>query len=118
MLQLKRQHSADPDSISQPRKSPSTTPAAGDETPTDNSQGTKLLPDSVANLMSRAFTEEPTVGSPLKKQRASVDGAAVQDRSTNFPSALGDVLARASADAQAKQQNHTPASTIEEDEVL
>ena len=71
----------------------------------------------MANIMSRAFNEEPSIGSPLKKQRASVDGAA-QDRSANFPSALGDVLARASADTQAKQQGNVPASTIEEDEVL
>lgn len=119
-IRLKRQHSAEPDSLSQSRKSPSTTPAAGEETPTDNTQSSKTLPDSVSNLMSRAFNEDETIGSPLKKQRASVD-ASLQDRSANFPSALGDVLGRATAaaaaaEAQSKQEKPTP--TKEEDEEL
>lgn len=70
--------------------------------------------------MSRAFNEDETIGSPLKKQRASVD-ASLQDRSANFPSALGDVLGRATAaaaaaEAQSKQEKPTP--TKEEDEEL
>lgn len=70
--------------------------------------------------MSRAFTEDPSIGSPLKKQRASVD-ASLQDRSANFPSALGDVLGRATAaaaaaDAKSKQEPPTPAN-IEDEEL-
>lgn len=105
--------------MSQPRKSPSTTPTAGEGTPTDASQAGKLMPDSVSNLMSRAFGDDTSIGSPLKKQRASVD-AAPQDRSANFPSAIGDVLGRATAattstNAQPKTENPPP---YDEDEEL
>ncbi|RYP50401.1 hypothetical protein DL768_004076 [Monosporascus sp. mg162] len=113
-IRLKRQHSADPDSMSPSGKSPSTTPAR-ERTPTEASQGGRLLPDTVSSLMSRALTEESSVGSPLKKQRADVDGTR-QDRSASFPSALGDVLGRATADTPPKPETH--ATTIDEDEVL
>lgn len=72
--------------------------------------------------MSRAFNEDETIGSPLKKQRASLD-ANLQDRSANFPSALGDVLGRATAaaaaaaaaDARPKQESPLPAHNEDEE---
>jgi hypothetical protein len=47
--------------------------------------------------MPQAMSEDQAVGSPLKKQRANVDDE-FRDRSSGFPSALGDVLGRASND--------------------
>lgn len=57
------------------------------------------MPNSVANLLANAFNGESTIGSPLKKQRADDE---TTDRSINFPSALGDVLGRATADQEKK----------------
>lgn len=51
----------------------------------------------------------------MKKHRANEDGA-TEDRSANFPSALGDVLARATADQQKKQP--VPSVQINDDEEL
>ncbi|CAJ2505034.1 Uu.00g124280.m01.CDS01 [Anthostomella pinea] len=117
-IRLKRQHSADPDSAagSSYQKSPSTDPTnAGEATPTETTQNDRPVPDSVSNLLSKAFNEESTVGSPLKKQRAGDDS---QDRSANFPSALGDVLASASADQQQKQAQQPMVKDEKDDEEL
>jgi hypothetical protein len=53
------------------------------------------------------MSTESALGSPMKKQRASVD-ALGQDRSAGFPSALGDVLGRATSE---KQANNAPQSS-------
>ncbi|KAK6855417.1 hypothetical protein PG995_008949 [Apiospora arundinis] len=99
-IRLKRQHSAEPDSSAASRKSPSAGPTAG-STPTES--GSSLAPNNgggISNLLSQAFSDPTTtIGSPLKKQRGSGDDA-VMDRSAGFPSAIGDVLARATAGQQ------------------
>ncbi|XDG05999.1 hypothetical protein ABKA04_005614 [Annulohypoxylon sp. FPYF3050] len=114
-IRLKRQHSMEPDAsgASSSRKSPSAGPNAEEGTTTDSSSGNQAVPNSVANLLSQAFGgDSTTVGSPLKKQRADDDET--PDRSVNFPSALGDVLGRAMADQQKKEEK----SKIDEDEEL
>ncbi|XXG95699.1 hypothetical protein Hte_001969 [Hypoxylon texense] len=102
-IRLKRQHSMDPDAAeaSGSGKSPSVGLTAGEATPTDSASSNQPVPNSVANLLSQAFNGDSTVGSPLKKQRA--DGETL-DRSANFPAGIGDVLGRAAADQQAKQE--------------
>jgi hypothetical protein len=65
--------------------------------------------------MSQAFTGEPSVGSPMKKQRAN-DEEAPKDRSVNFPSALGDVLGRFNND-QKKADESRPKPKEEEEEL-
>ncbi|KAI3317728.1 hypothetical protein HD806DRAFT_360179 [Xylariaceae sp. AK1471] len=117
-IRLKRQHSAEPESAGglNSRKSPSTGPNAGESTPTETTTQTdRPAPDSLGNLLSQAFTEESAIGSPMKKQRANADGV-VEDRSANFPSALGDVLGRATADQQ--KAVSTPTVKITDDEEL
>lgn len=103
MEQLKRQHSMDPDAAeaSGSGKSPSVGLNAGEATPTDSPSSNRPAPDSVSNLLAKAFNGDSTIGSPLKKQRA--DGETL-DRSANFPSGIGDVLGRAAADQQKKQE--------------
>lgn len=103
-IRLKRQHSAEPESAGgsiYSRKSPSTGPNAGEATPTEGTPGAAAAPaGGVSNLLSQTLTEETTVGSPLKKQRANADDEAL-DRSAGFPSAIGDVLGRAMAEQKA-----------------
>ncbi|KAI1373575.1 hypothetical protein F4677DRAFT_429326 [Hypoxylon crocopeplum] len=113
-IRLKRQHSMEPDAAaaSTSQKSPSAGPNAGEATPTDTSSS-KPIPDSVSNLLSQAFNGESSVGSPLKKQRADDE---TPDRSVNFPSALGDVLGRATADQKKKEVQ--PPTLVDEDEEL
>ncbi|KAI1446603.1 hypothetical protein F5Y02DRAFT_67694 [Annulohypoxylon stygium] len=114
-IRLKRQHSMEPDAsgASSSRKSPSAGPNAEEGPTADSSSGNQAVPNSVANLLSQAFGgDSTTVGSPLKKQRADDDET--PDRSVNFPSALGDVLGRAMADQQKKEEK----SKIDEDEEL
>lgn len=65
---------------------------------------------------------ESTLGSPMKKQRASVDALA-QDRSVGFPSALGDVLGRATTEQQANNAAQSSGAAVfgpkdEDDEEL
>ncbi|KAI1411143.1 hypothetical protein F5Y13DRAFT_67322 [Hypoxylon sp. FL1857] len=100
-IRLKRQHSMEPDAAtaSTSGKSPSAGP--GEATPTESSSSNQAVPNSVANLLANAFNGDSTIGSPLKKQRADDDET--PDRSVNFPSALGDVLGRATADQERKQ---------------
>lgn len=111
LKQLKRAHSAEPDSIasaSYDRKSPSAGPTAGEATPTETPSSTSApAAGGVASLLSQAFTEESTVGSPLKKQRANSDDNPL-DRSAGFPSAIGDVLGRAAADKMAAGSTSSP----------
>ncbi|KAJ2968960.1 hypothetical protein NUW58_g10103 [Xylaria curta] len=113
---LKRQHSAEPESAgSSQRKSPSSGPNGGDATPPETTQPDRPAPDTAPSLLSQAFTAESTIGSPMKKQRANADGA-TEDRSVNFPSALGDVLGRATAGQKTKEP--VPTVQITEDEEL
>lgn len=121
MFQLKRQHSAEPESIGGSGKSPSAAQAAGESTPPESAESGKPQPDALSSLMSSAFNGEPSViGSPLKKQRANGDEAQT-DRSTLFPSALGDVLGRATADQDKKEAAQQPPPSVKvnnEDEEL
>ncbi|KAH8666336.1 hypothetical protein BX600DRAFT_380460 [Xylariales sp. PMI_506] len=114
-IRLKRQHSAEPDSAaaSGSRKSPSTEP-----TPTDT---TASNVGPAAAGVSNLIAEESTIGSPLKKQRAS--SSEIMDRSAGFPSALGDVLGRATAEQLAKDKPQQAPSAVlgpkdEDDEEL
>ncbi|GAP88277.1 putative beta-lactamase-type transpeptidase fold domain-containing protein [Rosellinia necatrix] len=114
-IRLKRQHSAEPDSADgSTRKSPSAGPYAGDSTPPRLSQPARPAPDAAPSLLSQAFTAESTIGSPMKKHRANADDA-TEDRSANFPSALGDVLGRATAD---QHRQAPPTVQITEDDEL
>ncbi|KAI0868766.1 hypothetical protein GGS24DRAFT_198230 [Hypoxylon argillaceum] len=93
-IRLKRQHSVEPESAGgSNRKSPSAGPFTGGLTPPETTQPDPAAPEAVSSLLSQAFTAESTIGSPMKKQRANADGT-IEDRSANFPSALGDVLGR------------------------
>ncbi|KAI5866382.1 hypothetical protein GGS23DRAFT_384860 [Durotheca rogersii] len=105
-IRLKRQHSADPESVdaSGSRKSLGAAVNIGSATPTDASSTSQPVSNSVANLLSQAFNGESSIGSPLKKHRADEEP---QDRSINFPAALGDVLGRATADQQKKEAHST-----------
>ncbi|KAI0183499.1 hypothetical protein EV127DRAFT_457500 [Xylaria flabelliformis] len=112
---IRRQHSAEPETAeSNSQKSPSAGPLAGDSTPPEATQSSRSGPETVSSLLSQAFTAESTIGSPMKKQRANGDGAT--DRSVNFPSALGDVLGRATTDQQKKES--IPTVQVTEDEEL
>ncbi|OTB09317.1 hypothetical protein M426DRAFT_77719 [Hypoxylon sp. CI-4A] len=113
-IRLKRQHSMEPDAsaASSSGKSPSAGPNAGESTPTELS-GNQNVPNSVSNLLAQAFNGDSTIGSPLKKQRADDE---TPDRSINFPSALGDVLGRATADQ--KKQEEAQSTIKDEDEEL
>jgi hypothetical protein len=64
----------------------------------------------VSNLLNESLAPEATIGSPLKKQRASVSELA-QDRTAGFPSALGDVIGRAAAEQKANETTPTSSST-------
>ncbi|KAI0407315.1 hypothetical protein F4802DRAFT_595539 [Xylaria palmicola] len=116
-IRLKRQHSAEPDSaISSNQKSPSAGPHGGDATPPETTQPDRPAPDTAPSLLAQAFAAESAIGSPMKKQRANADGA-TEDRSANFPSAIGDVLGRASTDQQ-KREPAGPTVRITDDEEL
>ncbi|KAI1842011.1 hypothetical protein JX265_001320 [Neoarthrinium moseri] len=109
-IRLKRQHSAEPDSAAAAanRKSPSTGPTSA-TTPTDSASN--VAPAAgVANLMAQP-AGETTIGSPLKKHRPSADEGA-KDRSAGFPSALGDVLGRATANQQMKETAQAPPAAL------
>ncbi|KAJ8107064.1 hypothetical protein ONZ43_g6853 [Nemania bipapillata] len=115
-IRLKRQHSVEPESAGGPnnRKSPSAGPYAGGSTPPETTQPDPTAPDVAPSLLSQAFTPESTIGSPMKKQRANADGI-TEDRSANFPSALGDVLGRITS--QQKTES-VPKVQVTEDEEL
>ncbi|KAI1769371.1 hypothetical protein GGR53DRAFT_156285 [Hypoxylon sp. FL1150] len=102
-IRLKRQHSMDPDAAgaSGSGKSLNAGLNAGKATSTDSPSSSQPAPDSVSNLLAKAFNGDSTIGSPLKKQRA--DGETL-DRSANFPSGIGDVLGRAAADQKKKEE--------------
>lgn len=111
--QLKRAHSADPESASaSSRKSPSTGPFTGETTPPELSaggqasssvpQGVPPPPLSGASLFSKSWENDAAaVGSPMKKARPSIAG--LDDANGGVPQ-LGDVLAKAEAAQAAKVQ--------------
>lgn len=100
-LQLKRAHSADPESASaSSRKSPSSGPFTGEATPPEG--GASLPPLSGASLFSKSFeSDAAVVGSPLKKARPSIAGLDDANGGGAASGAglpqLGDVLAQAEA---------------------
>ena len=75
---------------------------------------------AVSSLLQQSIADETTIGSPLKKHRASVhDASESRDRSAAFPQGLGDVLARATADQEKQQQQPLkPIAKEESDEEL
>ncbi|KAK4145264.1 uncharacterized protein C8A04DRAFT_35978 [Dichotomopilus funicola] len=129
-IRLKRAHSADPDGVSTPRKSPSagvTTPPNEATTP-----GGLAPLGSTAGIFGKSLADDANiVGSPLKKARPSLGadvglgggdlggGPGGSGAGTNFPSALGDILAKAQA-AQASQNQEradAPPVKMEEEEL-
>ncbi|KAI1823492.1 hypothetical protein F4861DRAFT_549685 [Xylaria intraflava] len=116
-IRLKRQHSADPESVGglDSRQSPTNIPNARDSTPPESTQSNRLAPDNMSSLFSQGITAESVIGSPMKKQRANEDGT-TEDRSVKFPSALGDVLGRSIA--KSPNQQPIPKVEITEDEEL
>jgi hypothetical protein len=102
--QLKRAHSAEPDSAAASSKSPSAGPFGGDITPPKTDVGHQI-PGAPASLLSKSVPNDAIVGSPLKKQRPSFAEGMTDEkgsRSDNLP-ALGDILAKAEP-AQANLQ--------------
>lgn len=122
--QLKRAHSAEPDSASSPRKSPS----AGVSTPPEAPGPGGLAPlGSAAGIFGKNISDDTNpVGSPLKKARPSLGadasvGGGDTGSSTggNFPPALGDILAKAqAAQASQDQERAAPPVKMEEEEEL
>ncbi|KAK4126987.1 hypothetical protein N657DRAFT_677690 [Parathielavia appendiculata] len=119
-IRLKRAHSAEPDSASSPRKSPS----AGVSTPPETSvAGSGFAPlGGAAGIFGKNLADDTTanlVGSPLKKARpslgadASVGGGGSDIAGTSspavggssFPPALGDILAKAQAAQTGQDQD-------------
>lgn len=79
-------------------------------TPTD--VNSNVAPASgVSNLLTEALNPASSIGSPLKKQRPSVDDVAL-DRSAGFPSAIGDVLGRATAEHLTKEAPSTSSGAV------
>ncbi|CAF9915010.1 MAG: hypothetical protein ALECFALPRED_009900 [Alectoria fallacina] len=103
-IRLKRQHSADQMDLPSPapahRKSPpSTTPTAGSTPPYQQDVGnspTTVLPSTVYDGGSSNAPEDAMIGSPLKRQRASVSGLDEEAMRSKFGLGLlgasGDVL--------------------------
>ncbi|EOO03678.1 hypothetical protein UCRPA7_737 [Phaeoacremonium minimum UCRPA7] len=115
-IRLKRQLSAEPESASiSSRKSPSTGPF-GESTPSDSTSaiGQPIPGASAASLLSKSVPDDAIVGSPLKKQRASIfDG----DSSRRETPQLGDILAKAEA-AQKNQASPAlpPAAAVKQED--
>ncbi|KXX75818.1 hypothetical protein MMYC01_207687 [Madurella mycetomatis] len=119
-IRLKRAHSAEPDSASSPRKSPS----AGAATPPQNPLGAGGMASAAAGIFGKSLPEDSDViGSPMKKARPSIgdvgDLSAGGSPSGSFPtpSALGDILAKAQA-SQASQDQAEPSSGMKVEEEL
>ncbi|KAK4158384.1 hypothetical protein C8A00DRAFT_28663 [Chaetomidium leptoderma] len=122
-IRLKRAHSADPDSASSPRKSPS----AGVATPPEVPVGVGGLAPlgGAAGIFGKTLAEDSDViGSPMKKARPSLGadaglGGELGSSNASFPPALGDILAKAQA-AQASQNKEggSPLAVKMEEEEL
>ncbi|KAK0628927.1 hypothetical protein B0T17DRAFT_614778 [Bombardia bombarda] len=132
-IRLKRAHSADPDSAASSRKSPSTGPLSGEATPPEGINkpflGSGL---SSAAVFGKSLPEDSVIGSPMKKARPSISGEIPEVKiggannvggssgssSASFPSALGDVLAKAEAikedQVKQEQQQLSPLTVKEE----
>ncbi|KAL6718981.1 hypothetical protein ACLMJK_003216 [Lecanora helva] len=102
-IRLKRQHSADPTDSPSPApahraSSASHTPTAGSTPPYLPSDPPLLLPNAAYDGGSTRTPEEGSIGSPLKKQRASLSGIDEQSLRSNFGLGLTgaqvDVLGR------------------------
>ena len=113
--QLKRAHSAEPDSAASTtsRKSPSMGPFGGELTP-PTMTGAQPIPGASTNVFGKSLPNDAVVGSPLKKQRPSFAEGMSDDasRPASFPPALGDVLAK----AEASLHGQTPPIVKEEEE--
>lgn len=102
-LQLKRQHSADLLNATSPatRRSPASNTPTGGSTPPPNLNSAAspavLLPSSIFDLEAPRAFDETIIGSPLKKQRASVTGlddeAMKRRLGLGLSGATGDILA-------------------------
>ncbi|KAK3945585.1 hypothetical protein QBC46DRAFT_94711 [Diplogelasinospora grovesii] len=122
-IRLKRAHSAEPESATSSRKSPSAAPSAREETPPE---GAKPIPGASTStpggLFGKSLPEDSIIGSPLKKARPSISevgglGDPTRPGGSSFPPALGDVLAKAEA-AQAAQYKPEPTPPIVKEEII
>lgn len=109
---LKRQHSAeDLDAGSQAtRKSPaSNTPTAGSTPPQPTAPTPTVLTSASYDVATPKALEEGIIGSPLKKQRASlsgVDDEAMRKRlGLGLSGVMGDVMARIDQDQEIKTED-------------
>ncbi|KAK3994602.1 hypothetical protein QBC44DRAFT_42248 [Cladorrhinum sp. PSN332] len=112
-IRLKRAHSADPDSLGSPKKSPNLDSGGGAATPPDASgkSGTPSSATGLAGLFGKSLPagdDSNIVGSPMKKARPSLgdiggelkagSAAAIGgSASATFSPALGDILAKVEA---------------------
>ena len=119
MIQLKRQHSADP--IDSPSPAPANRASSASHTPTTGSTPPHLsndppvlLPNTAYDGGSARILEEGIIGSPLKKQRASLSGIEEQSLRSKFglglTGAQGDVLGRIEQERGSDGQNVGPTS--------
>ncbi|KAK4164510.1 hypothetical protein QBC43DRAFT_47678 [Cladorrhinum sp. PSN259] len=113
-IRLKRAHSADPDSLGSPKKSPNLDTGGDAATPPDATKsGTPLSATGLAGIFGKSLPDDSSniVGSPMKKARPSVgdiagelkgsgpagSASAIGGASGAFAPALGDILAKVEA---------------------
>lgn len=116
IFQLKRQHSAGPADSPSPapahRKSPdSNAPTAGSTPPyvSDRKSPPPLLPSTVFDAGALKASDDFMIGSPLKKQRASLSGIDEESLRAKFGLGVqGDVLGRIEQDRAVGPSNVGP----------
>jgi len=105
-IRLKRQHSAEPVDASSPaaqnrKASPSTTPPTGGDSPTAANGDDPVRSQSMASAVPASISApEDAIGSPFKKQRASLPGLSetVRQISTEISAAQGIAASGRSSD--------------------
>ena len=116
ILQLKRAHSAEPDSAASSRKSPSAGPSTGDAATPPTATDSVFPPlsgISSAALFGKSLPEDSVIGSPLKKARPSISEGAGKGfgvGNASFSHALGDILAKAEASQAAQNKQQSPST--------
>ena len=115
-VQLKRQHSADATDSPSPAPAHRASPAEGTpitgSPPHVSNDAPTLLPSAAYNGGSTRIPDEAIIGSPLKKQRASLSGIDEESLSSRFglglQGAQGDVLGRIEQDRAGGESNVGP----------
>ncbi|KAL8926295.1 MAG: hypothetical protein Q9208_003017 [Pyrenodesmia sp. 3 TL-2023] len=120
-IRLKRQHSAEPLNAGTPaaKRSPASNTPTAESTPPPASQfpnsHTPLLPNTVFDLGPAKAFDSGTIGSPLKRARASLSGGDEETMRQRLGLGLSDVVA---AEAVPKQVAETVKQEADEDEEL